>query len=73
MQIRAVAEAYRRMKGDLDREKTAMEKIWKSREKQIEVVLSNVVGIRGSLEGYLGPKALPSMDTLSLEALGKDE
>ena len=69
MQIRAIAEAFGRMKGDLDREKTAMEKIWKSREKQIEVVLSNVVGIRGSLEGYLGPKALPAIETLSLESV----
>ena len=73
MQIRAIAEAFGRMKDDLNREKTAMEKIWKSREKQIETVLSNVVGIRGSLEGYLGPKALPSINILSLESLGKDE
>ena len=73
MQIRAIAEAFGRMKDDLNREKTAMEKIWKNREKQIETVLSNVVGIRGSLEGYLGPKALPSINILSLESLGKDE
>ena len=72
MQIRAIAEAFGRMKGDLNREKTAMEKIWKSREKQIEVVLSNVVGIRGSLEGYLGPKALPAIETLSLESVNNN-
>ena len=59
------------MKADLDSEKRAMEKIWKSREKQIEVVLSNVVGIRGSLEGYLGPKALPAIETLSLESINE--
>lgn len=73
MQIRAIAEAFGRMKDDLNREKTAMEKIWKSREKQIETVLSNVVGIRGSLEGYLGPKALPAIETLSLESISNNE
>lgn len=54
MQIRAVAEAFTRMQGDLNKEKRAMERIWKNREKQIETVLSNLAGIRGSLEGYVG-------------------
>jgi hypothetical protein len=73
MQIRAVAEAFIRMQGDLNKEKRAMERVWKSREKQIETVLSNITGIRGSLEGYVGQKILPSMETLSLEAIETDE
>jgi len=73
MQIRAVAEAFIRMQGDLNKEKRAMERVWKSREKQIEMVLSNITGIRGSLEGYIGQKFLPSMETLSLEAIETDE
>jgi len=73
MQIRAVAEAFIRMQGDLNKEKRAMERVWKSREKQIETVLSNITGIRGSLEGYIGQKFLPSMETLSLEAIETDE
>jgi len=73
MQIRAVAEAFIRMQGDLNKEKRAMERIWKSREKQIERVLSNISGIRGSLEGYIGQKLLPSLETLSLEAIETDE
>jgi hypothetical protein len=48
-----------------------MEKIWKSREKQIETVLNNVAGIWGSLEGYMG-KALPPMGTMTLEEIGED-
>jgi hypothetical protein len=48
MQVRAIADAFARMEADLDSEKRAMEKIWKSREKQIEMVLSNVAGIRGA-------------------------
>ena len=71
MQVRAIVEAFGRLKADLDREKRAMERIWKSREKQIETVLGNVAGIRGSLEGYAG-KALPPMDTMGLEGIGEE-
>jgi hypothetical protein len=73
MQIRAVAEAFIRMQGDLNKERRAMERIWKSREKQIETVLGNISGIRGSLEGYISQKFLPSIETLSLEAIEPDE
>jgi hypothetical protein len=73
LQIRALAEAFIRMQVDLNKEKRAMERIWKSREKQIETVLSNVSGIRGSLEGYIGQKFLPSLETLSLEDIETDQ
>ncbi len=73
LQIRSVAEAFIRMQGDLNKERRAMERIWKSREKQIETVLSNISGIRGSLEGYIGQKFLPSLETLSLEAVELDQ
>lgn len=72
MHIRALAEAFVQMKKDLDRERQAMERIWKSREKQIEVVLTNVAGVQGSLEGYLGSKRLPS-GLSDLEALGESD
>ena len=52
MQVRAIADAFGRMKEELDREKRAMEKIWKSREKQIETVLGNVSGIGGSQDFF---------------------
>jgi len=70
LQIRAIAEAFGRMKGNLDQERRAMEKIWKSREKQIETVLTNVVGIQGSLQGYLSSKSLPRTDLQELLELG---
>jgi len=73
LQIRALAEAFIHMQVDLNKEKRAMERIWKSREKQIETVLSNVFGIRGSLEGYIGQKFLPSLETLSLEDIETDQ
>lgn len=67
MQIRAIGDAFCRMQEDLDREKRAMEKIWKSREKQIETVLGNVGGIQGALAGYLGPKMLADGGLTELE------
>ena len=67
MQIRAIADAFIRMKEELDKEKRATERIWKSREKQLETVITNIAGIRGSLEGYLGPKVLPATEQFALD------
>ena len=71
MQVRAIAEAFGRLKSDLDKEKQAMERIWKSREKQLETVLGNIAGIRGSLEGYAG-KVLGGDGTMRLEEIGEE-
>ena len=40
------------------RERDAMEKLWKSREKQLEKVLLNAAHIRGSVEGIAGTDAV---------------
>ena len=71
MQVRAIAEAFGRLKSDLDKERQAMERIWKSREKQLETVLTNISGIRGSLEGVAG-KSLPGTETSGLEEIAGD-
>lgn len=70
MHIKAVVNAFGLMQEQLDKEKRAMGKIWKAREKQITTVLDNVIGIRGSIEGLVGDqKFLPQVDTLSLDAI----
>jgi hypothetical protein len=72
-QVKAVVDAFNRMHDDLEREKTAMARIWKSREAQIETVIQNVVSIRGSIEGYVGGQvALPAIDMLALESVGDE-
>jgi hypothetical protein len=74
MRIRAVVEAFQRMNSELDREKNAMDRIWKKREKQITTVIENVAGIYGSVEGLVGgKKALPEIESLSLESMAGDE
>jgi hypothetical protein len=53
------------MKLDLEKEKRAYEKIWAKREKQIERVIDNTVGMHGDLQGLMGT-ALPEIKSLDL-------
>ncbi len=54
MQIEAIVEGFSTMQEDLDKEKRAMARIWKQREKQIDKVLENTVGMYGSIKGIAG-------------------
>ncbi len=53
-QWKAIREGFLSMKNSIQRERDAMEKLWKSREKQLEKVLLNAVHIKGSVEGISG-------------------
>jgi hypothetical protein len=46
------------MKQSIDKERDAMEKIWKAREKQLEKVLLNAAHIKGSIEGIAGQDSI---------------
>lgn len=48
--IRSVVETFVSMKRTLDQEKTAMARLWKQRETQIERVVSNMTGMCGELQ-----------------------
>ena len=54
MQIEAIVEGFTQMQSDLDSEKRSMQRIWKQREKQIEKVLDNTIGMYGSIKGIAG-------------------
>jgi hypothetical protein len=73
LQVKSIVAAFERMKDDLEGEKRAMQKYWKSREKQIETVLGGVSNIYGAIEGYVGQKQLPQIDPLLLDAAPEDE
>ena len=74
MRVRRVAESYIQMQRDLEAERRAMNTVWKKREKQILVVLDNLSGMRGEIEGIVGgQKALPGLETFSLEAIETEE
>ena len=53
-QWKAIREGFMGMKLSIQRERDAMEKLWKAREKQLEKVLLNAAHVRGSIEGISG-------------------
>jgi hypothetical protein len=57
-QWKAIREGFLSMKHSIDKERDAMEKIWKSREKQLEKVLMNATHIKGSIEGIAGQDSI---------------
>ncbi|CAG1020006.1 hypothetical protein DOJK_00008 [Patescibacteria group bacterium] len=74
--IEAIVESFKSMKEDLDQEKRAMIKIWAKREKQIERIVNNTVGMYGDIEGIIGA-SLPHIKSLELtdgaETLKRDD
>lgn len=53
------------MQDQVNRERRAMEKNWKEREKQIERVIKNTVGLYGDMQGIIGG-AIPQIQALEL-------
>lgn len=66
----AIREGFQSMKMSIQRERDAMERLWKAREKQLEKVLLNAAHIRGSIEGIAGSN---SIDLHLLEDADLDE
>lgn len=57
-QWKAVREGFMSMKLSIQKERDAMEKLWKAREKQLEKVLLNAAHIRGSIDGIAGQNTI---------------
>jgi hypothetical protein len=66
--IEATVEAFAALQSGLNRERTAMERIWKEREKQIERVLANTAGMYGEVRGMVG-SSVPRVPALELDAV----
>jgi hypothetical protein len=69
--IDAIVEAFTTMKVDLNKERTAMERQWAKREKQIGQVVNNTAGMYGDLQGIIG-NTLPTVKTLELPESGAE-
>lgn len=65
--VEAIVEAFQSMKQDLEKEKAAYAKMWAKREKQIDRVVGQTIGMHGDLEGLMG-SALPQIKMLELPA-----
>lgn len=57
-QWKAIREGFMSMKLSIQKERDAMERLWKAREKQLEKVLLNAAYIRGSVEGIAGTDSI---------------
>ncbi len=65
--IEGIVEAFTSMQDQLNKERRAMERHWKQREKQIERVLKNTVGLYGDMQGIIGGQ-IPVIPALELDA-----
>ena len=72
MQIEAIVEGFTQMQEDLQKEKNAMARIWKQREKQIMKVLDNTTAMYGSIRGIAG-NAIGHIDALELPYFDDEE
>jgi hypothetical protein len=63
--IEGIVEAFGSMQDQLNKERRAMERIWKQREKEIERVVKNTVGLYGDMQGIIGGR-IPAIPALEL-------
>ncbi len=63
--VEAIVETFTLMQQQLEKEKRAMTKIWKEREKQIQRITVNTVEMYGDVRGIIGA-SLPEIKTLEL-------
>lgn len=66
LQIEGIVEGFSQMQNDLLKEKRAMQSIWKQREKQIDKVVKNTLGMYGSIRGIAG-NAVQKVKALELD------
>ncbi|WRD26949.1 DUF2130 domain-containing protein [Helicobacter pylori] len=71
MQVNAIIEGFEQLRADLESEKRAMNKIWKSREKQMEKVFEGTINMYGSIKGIVG-NAIGQVKALELGYDGED-
>lgn len=69
-QWKAIREGFFSIRISIQKERDAMEKLWKAREKQLDKVLLNVSHIKGSIEGIAGSEDIQFnlLDDLAEEA-----
>ncbi len=69
--VENIVMAFGSLQEELTKERRSMERMWAKRGKEIEKVMINTTGMYGDLQGIIGDKVLPSVETLEL-AEGED-
>jgi hypothetical protein len=62
--VRSVVEGYEEMHEDLEKEKRAMQRLWKKREGQIGRISNQMISICGELQG-ISSTSLPHLDSIA--------
>ncbi|MGE5355393.1 MAG: DUF2130 domain-containing protein [Deltaproteobacteria bacterium] len=57
--VEAIVEGFSILRNDIEKEKRAMQRIWKEREKQIDRVIDNTIDMYGSIRGIAGNAISP--------------
>lgn len=65
MQVEAIVTGFVKMKDELEKERRAMARIWKEREKQIDLITHNTIEMHASIRAIAG-SALPAIQQLEL-------
>jgi len=66
--VEAIVEGFTAMQTQLERERRAMEKLWKERERQIRCIVTNTVGMYGEMRGLIGA-GMPEIEALELDGV----
>ena len=66
LQMEGIVEGFTQMQTDLQKEKNAMARLWKQREKQINKVVDNSINMHASIKGIAG-NAIHSIAALELD------
>jgi len=64
--IEGIVEAFTSMQDQLNKERRSMGRVWKQREKEIERVIKNTVGLYGDMQGIIGGR-IPTVPALELD------
>ncbi|MCL4374758.1 DUF2130 domain-containing protein [Patescibacteria group bacterium] len=70
--VEAIYEAYQQLRDELKKEQDWFTKKWARQEKHIQLVLNNILGMHGDLEGIVG-KTLPELSGLELSSGAKPD
>ena len=70
--VESIVDGFSELRNELNREKNAMQKLWKVREKQIEKIINNTIDMYGSIKGIAGDSIenIPSLELPYLEEGG---
>ena len=73
--VEAIIEAFNTLKLDLDKEKRMYANLWAKREKQIEQVINNTVGMYGDMQGLMGASLpqIASLEITTTETIEQDD